>query len=124
MRKHWSKRVEADLEAEYMLPLREIVSGYFADGESLDSTAAILEVRRADLVSFCGRSGLAAPRARRRSLVVRAASSTRADSVRAARWDRDPISFSRLSRILGINHQALKKRVYRCGGDLLRAVVR
>lgn len=122
MRKRWSKRVEADLEAEYMLPLPAIVRGFFEDGESLSTTASILEVSDADLRAFCARAGIQVRSSRRCRLVMRVESPTRARSVRSFRWDHDRISFARLESILGIGREALRKRWARSGGNLLRAI--
>jgi predicted transcriptional regulator len=123
MRNHSLKSMEAKIEAEYQLPLADVVRGFIVDdGETVQRTAAILEVKLAALVAYCRIKGIGGHKVRRKIRVVDAArSETRSVTIRQLRREHDPISFARLSDITGLSPDCIRKR-FNALGDLRQAV--
>ena len=117
----WRKKVEA----EFMLPLAEVVRGFVVeDGHDLNFTAATLEVGPALLKAWCNIRGLKVRGATRREKhpAHRVESATRAKSVSQARRVLAPISWTELGEITGQNPRVILMRWRRNGGNLRAAM--
>jgi len=61
MRKPRIQEKASDIEAEFDQPLVDVIAGFIGDGESLASTARILEVSQGSLKAWAIKRGLIAP---------------------------------------------------------------
>lgn len=123
MRKHWSEKWRHDVEREFGASIAEILRGFLSDGESLASTASILEVCTRDLETWCAKNGIQFPLARKGQAAAsgRAPSPTRSRSVRLARRASVRISFARLAEWYDQDRRAIRQRFARTG-NILKAL--
>jgi hypothetical protein len=122
MRKQGFSQWRKNVEAEFMLPLADVVRGFVVeDGHDLDFTAETLEVRPALLRAWCNIRGLKVRNvASRRE--ERVSSPTRAASVSLARRTASAVSWQELGDITGAKPNLIRCRWRRNGGNLRAAL--
>lgn len=116
MRKHWSEQWRHDVEREFGASIAEIVRGFVSDGETLESTAEILEVRTRDLKTWCGKNAIEFRKEAKGT--IGHPSATRARSVRHARRAAARISFARLADWYDQDRRTIRQRFARTGNIL------
>ena len=108
------------IEAEYEQPMVDVVRGFFADGEDLATTAAILDLRPVLLRNWCQQNRVEFRNVRRRRLPRVQSAAKREKCRRMARrqhrcpvWQGRQVSCVELSQQCGISERTLRYRIAR-----------
>ena len=108
------------IEAEYEQPMVDVVRGFFADGEDLVTTAAILELRPTALRNWCRKQHVEFLNVRRRQMPRVQSDAKREKCRRMARrqhrcpmWQGRQVSCVELSQQCGISERTLRDRIAR-----------